>query len=122
MTRTFFLGKINKLYRKIFSVVKKTQESVIRKICPGIRISKLDIIARNIIKNSGFGKYFTHRTGHGIGIEVHELPVVSDKTDTVIKKGMTFTIEPGIYIPEVGGVRIEDTILVTETGYEILTK
>ncbi|MFN3966603.1 MAG: M24 family metallopeptidase [Endomicrobiia bacterium] len=121
LTRTFFLGKIKKLYKKIFYLVEKAQKSAFREIYPGRKVSQLDISVREIIKSAGFGKYFLHRTGHGIGIEVHELPIVVKNSNVVLKKGMVFTIEPGIYIQNFGGVRIEDTVLVTDTGYEILT-
>jgi len=121
LTRTFFLDKINKLYKKVFDSVKNAQESAIREVCPNIKASIIDTVARKIIKKSGFDKYFTHRTGHGIGIDVHEFPVISKEVNTILKKGMVFTVEPGVYIPDFGGVRIEDTVVVTDTGYEILT-
>jgi len=121
LTRTFFLGKIKKLHKKIFDSVKNAQKSAIREIRPEARASMIDSLARKIIKKSGFEKYFIHRTGHGVGIDIHEFPVISKEVNTILKKGMVFTVEPGVYIPEFGGVRIEDTVLVTETGCEILT-
>ena len=83
---------------------------------------KVDSLARNIIKKAKFGCYFNHSLGHGIGLEVHERPIIAQSVDMQIKAGMTFTIEPGIYIPGLGGVRIEDDILIKKNTIEILTK
>lgn len=77
---------------------------------------------RDYIQQKGYGEYFTHSTGHGLGIEVHEAPAISARDNTILQPGMVITIEPGIYIPEVGGVRIEDDVLVTKDDFELLTK
>mgnify|MGYP000591146375 CR=1 FL=1 len=107
---------------KIYDIVLKANTSAIKACKPGVKFSELDKIARDIISDAGYGQYFTHRLGHGLGIDVHEFPDVSSKTDDVLEEGMVFTIEPGIYKPGVAGVRIEDDILVTKNGCEVLTK
>jgi len=122
LTRTLFLGKINKLAENIFEVVKEAQKKAINVIRDSISCKKVDFAARNFIKENGFGKYFIHGTGHGVGIDIHEEPSVSAKSETVLKAGMVVTVEPGIYIPNKFGVRIEDTVLVTKSGCEVLTK
>ncbi len=88
----------------------------------GVRASDVDRAARDIIENMGYGEYFGHGTGHGVGLNIHENPSLSLKDDTVLKTGMVVTIEPGIYLPGWGGVRIEDTVLVEDDGCRVLTK
>jgi Xaa-Pro aminopeptidase len=122
LTRTVFLGKINREYSRVYNIVSDAQQKAIERIKPGVRISLIDNISRQYISVKGFGKYFIHSLGHGIGLEVHESPRISAANDTILKENMTLTIEPGVYIPGWGGVRIEDDILVTETGSEVLTK
>ena len=114
MTRTFFMGRPDKLLRKIYNVVKEAQKQARRKVKSGVRADSVDRVARGIIKKYGFGKYFIHSTGHGVGIEVHEQPRLFAKDKTILKTNMVVTVEPGIYIPNSGGVRIEDTVLVRE--------
>ncbi len=122
LTRTFFLGKINKYAENIFKVVKESQKKALNVIKDGASCKEVDFAARNFINKNGFGKYFIHGTGHGVGIDIHEEPSVSAKSKTVLKAGMVVTVEPGIYIPNKFGVRIEDTVLVTKNGCEVLTK
>ena len=122
LTRVFFLGKIDKKIRDILDIVKEAQKRAIAVIRPGVPIREVDAAARGWISKCGFGKFFRHSTGHGIGIEVHELPSVSPRNQEILKKGMVFSVEPAIYLPGEGGIRLEETVLVTDRGGEILTK
>ena len=121
LTRTIIMGKENKKQKEIFSIVLKAQKAALDFLKPGVKCKEVDSVARDIIAKKGYGKYFGHGLGHGVGLDIHELPRVSFSDDTVLLPGMVVTIEPGIYLPEVGGVRIEDSVLITEAGYEILT-
>jgi len=121
ITRTVAFGNISEKQRDIYETVLKAQEASLRKSKAGTRIGDLDIAARNVIAAAGYGEYFPHRIGHGLGINVHEFPSMSKDNDGILKEGMVYTIEPGIYVPQVGGVRIEDDIIITESGYETLT-
>ncbi len=121
ITRTVIMGKENKKQKEIFSIVSEAQKAALEFLKPGIRCKEVDSVARDIIVKKGYGEYFGHGLGHGVGLDIHELPRVSFIDDTVLLPGMVVTIEPGIYLPEVGGVRIEDSVLITESGYEILT-
>jgi Xaa-Pro aminopeptidase len=121
ITRTIILGKENEKQKEIFSIVLEAQEKALEFLKPGIKCKEVDFIARNIIEKKGYGKYFGHNLGHGVGLDIHELPCVSFNDETILLPGMVITIEPGIYLPETGGVRIEDSVLITEEGYEILT-
>lgn len=121
LTRTLFVGSIDRSLEKIYSIVREAQEAAIGCVKPGITTGKLDSIARDIISDCGYGEYFGHSLGHGLGLEVHELPAVK-AGDTKLKKNMVITVEPGIYVPGTGGVRIEDMVLVTDKSCEILTK
>ncbi|MCP4138583.1 MAG: aminopeptidase P family protein [bacterium] len=122
LTRTIFMNTIATKIEEIYSIVKWAQESAIESVKPGISTGELDCIARDIISGEGYGEYFGHSLGHGFGLEVHELPAVKKEGEIKLKKNMTITIEPGIYIPGLGGVRIEDMVLVTAKGGEVLTK
>lgn len=122
MTRTIFVGEPNKKILQIYNVVKLAQLEAIEKAKPGVTICDVDKTARDIIANAGYGDYFGHALGHGVGLEVHELPSVSPKNTDVLETGMVITIEPGIYVPNVGGVRIEDMLAIGDTSNEILTK
>ena len=122
MTRIFFTGKIAPRMKKIYDTVRAAQAMAIEAIKPGVPMADIDTMARSYIKKSGFGKYFGHALGHGVGLEVHEKPAISALSEGILKPGMVFTVEPAIYIPKFGGVRIEDMVLVTDTGCEILSK
>lgn len=122
MTRVFYLSKPTKLEQKIYSIVLEANQKAIESIRVGKKLSDVDKTARRVIEEAGYGEYFSHSTGHGTGIEVHEAPHVSVKSKDVVKPGMVFTIEPGIYIEGKGGVRIEDMVYVTKSGQiEVLT-
>ena len=110
MTRTFF-WKRDQL-GDIYDIVRKANQAAIAKIRPGVSFAEVDQAARSIITEAGYGQYFTHRTGHGIGLQVHEPYDVAANNQTLIQYGMCFSVEPGIYLPNVGGVRIEDLVLV----------
>ncbi len=121
LTRSIFLGRITKKFKYIYKILITAQRLAIENVKPGIKASRLDIIARQYITKKGFGKYFLHGLGHGIGLEVHERPRISRGSNAILRPGMVFTVEPGIYIKGWGGLRIEDIIAVTERGYEVLT-
>jgi Xaa-Pro aminopeptidase len=120
-TCTAVLGQPSPEQRKVHQVVKDAHDKAIEGVRPGIPISEVDGIARNHIRDCGYGDYFGHGLGHGVGLAVHEEPGVNGENKGVVEEGMVFTIEPGIYIPDRGGVRLEDMILVTSQGAEILT-
>ena len=120
-TRTVICGRPSSEQEKIYQLVKEAHDKAIEKVRPGIPISEVDGAARDHIRNQGYGEYFGHGTGHGIGLAVHEDPVVNGENKGLVQEGMVFTIEPGIYLPDWGGVRIEDMIRVTSTGAEVLT-
>jgi Xaa-Pro aminopeptidase len=122
LTRTIFLGKINKLYQCLFKLVYEAQARAIKEVGPGVRTQHIDLAARGIIAKAGYGHCFMHTTGHGLGLETHESPRLSSKNKVILQPGMVITVEPGIYVPGRGGVRIEDMVLVTATGREVLTK
>ncbi|WP_096152982.1 MULTISPECIES: M24 family metallopeptidase [Bacillus] len=122
ITRTVAFGEINEKQKEIYETVLKAQLAAVEVCKPGTEIGLIDRTARSIITEHGYGQYFTHRIGHGLGIEVHEYPSMNETNTMLLQEGMAFTIEPGIYVPNVGGVRIEDDILVTESGVELLTK
>ena len=121
LTRVFFLGKINVKQKRIYGIVKEAQRRSIEAIKPGAKISEIDGIARGFINDKGFGRRFRHSLGHGIGLEVHESPSISSRNHAEIKPGMVFTVEPAVYLPGWGGIRIEDMVLVTKKGCEVLT-
>ncbi len=121
LTRVFFLGKINLLRRKIYGIVLEAQKRALEKIRPGIRASEIDAAARQHIARSGYGAYFLHSLGHGVGLEIHEEPQISAKSDNIVAESMVFTVEPAIYLPGKFGIRIEDMVLVTEKGCEVLS-
>lgn len=122
ITRSFMVGKASKEMIKIYKIVKQAQINAIKSIKAGMKASDVDKVARDYIESKGYGKYFTHSTGHGLGIEVHDPISVSKYSDMILEENMVITVEPGIYIPELGGIRIEDDVLVKNDGYEVLTK
>ncbi|MGI2326603.1 M24 family metallopeptidase [Planococcus sp. YIM B11945] len=121
ITRTVAVGEPSEELKEIYQIVLDSQVLAVEKIGPGMSGIEADAIARDHIKSKGYGEAFGHSTGHGIGLEVHEGPGLSFKSETVLEPGMAVTVEPGIYVPGVGGVRIEDDILITESGNERLT-
>lgn len=122
MTRTVFIGKATEKHRKIYDIVLRAQVEALKGIKPGVSGKAVDKIAREIISSEGYGEYFGHGLGHGVGLAVHEDPRLSPLGENILEAGMIVTDEPGIYIPEFGGVRIEDLVLVTENGAETLSK
>jgi len=111
-TRTFGLGKVLEKEKQVYEIVKESQKRGLQAVKPNASCKSVDDACRNYIKKHGYGKYFIHSTGHGIGLEVHELPNISYRSTTTLKKNMAVTVEPGIYIPEKFGVRIEDSVIV----------
>jgi Xaa-Pro aminopeptidase len=111
----------NAVVPDIFNVVQEAQREAISRIRPGVSSSDIDAVARKVISRYGYGDYFGHSTGHGLGLEVHELPSLSALKPQEIQKGMTFTVEPGIYLPDKHGIRIEDVVAVTASGYSSLS-
>lgn len=123
LTRTFAMSKqVDKKLIEIYEVVLKAQTSALQACKPGIATKAIDKIARDIITEAGYGEYFQHGTGHGLGVLIHEAPRLNQLSTEVLHEGMVVTIEPGIYIPGLGGVRIEDDILITKDGCIRLTK
>lgn len=122
LTRTVFLGRIDRKSRHIYQIVSDAQKKAIENVRPGIQARYIDKIARHYISEKGLGRYFIHSLGHGIGLETHERPRLSVNNTILLEKNMTITVEPGVYIPGLGGIRIEDVVLVTEDGHEIVTR
>ena len=120
MTRTVFLGNVSEEQKKVYNIVKTANERAIAAVKPGVRFCDVDAAARDYITEQGYGPYFVHRTGHNIGQEVHEAGDVSSANTDILKPGMTFSIEPGIYLTGNFGVRVEDLVLVTEDGCKVL--
>lgn len=122
LTRTLFSGKIDKNIEKIYAVVRNAQETALAKIRPGMLSGDADALARDVIAQEGYGDFFGHSLGHGVGLEIHELPALKKGGGIKLPVNTVLTVEPGIYLPGRGGVRIEDTCLITENGCEVLTK
>jgi Xaa-Pro aminopeptidase len=121
LTRVLVTGRISPKLERVYRVVLRAQLKAIAAVRPGIVASDVDRAAREVIHESGFGRHFNHGVGHGLGLQVHEFPRMSPSSRVVLKPGMVVTVEPGIYLPGWGGVRIEDDLLVTRTGHEVLT-
>jgi len=121
MTRTVFIGEVSERQKEIYDIVVEANLRGIAAAKPGNRMCDVDLACRNYIEEKGYGKYFTHRTGHSCGLEDHEFGDVSSVNEDIIKPGQCFSVEPGIYLPEEGiGVRIEDLVITTEDGCEVL--
>ncbi len=118
---SFVYGVPSADQRAIFDCVVRAQEAAIRMVCPGVPASEIDRAARQVIDQAGYGQHFNHDLGHGQGLDHHEAPFIGPDSGVVLAPGMVFSVEPGIYLPGVGGVRIEHTVLVTETGCEVLS-
>jgi Xaa-Pro aminopeptidase len=121
MTRTVFVGRASAEARRVYQAVKQAQQAGVDAVRPGVSVGEVDKAARKSLQNSGLAKHFTHSTGHGVGLEIHEPPRLAAGQMETLRPGMVITIEPGVYIPGKWGVRIEDMVLVTEQGCEVLT-
>ena len=121
ITRTFAIGQIDAEYQKIHEIVQAANAAGRAAAKPGLPAKVVDIAARKVIEDAGYGQYFTHRTGHGIGMEAHEAPYMRDDNERILEIGMAFTVEPGIYLPNRNGVRVEDDMVITENGAESLS-
>lgn len=121
MTRTVAVGQPDQFKKDIYQLCLEAQLAALDFIKPGVTASEVDAAARSVIEKAGYGEYFNHRLGHGIGMDVHEFPSIMAGNDLVIEEGMCFSVEPGIYIPGKVGVRIEDCGVVTKTGFEVFT-
>jgi Xaa-Pro aminopeptidase len=120
-TRTVWVGSVTDEARRVYQAVRESQQAAIDAVRPGIPVSEVDSAARKVLRKAGLGRYFTHSTGHGVGLEIHEAPRVGDGQREILQPGMVITIEPGVYFPGKWGVRIEDMVAVTATGCEVLT-
>jgi Xaa-Pro aminopeptidase len=121
ITRTFVAGHPNERISEIYEVVQRANAAGRAAVRPGMQAQQVDQAARDVIRDAGYGDQFFHRTGHGLGLEVHEPPYVVEGNEQLLEPGMVFTIEPGIYVSGLGGVRIEDNVVVTPEGVECLT-
>lgn len=121
MTRTLWVGKPDRKARAMYQAVLEAQLAAIQAVRSGTTVGDVDRAARGVLKRAGLARYFTHSTGHGVGLEIHEAPRLAQGQSEVLQPGMVVTIEPGVYIPGRGGVRIEDMVAVTESGCEVLT-
>lgn len=122
LTRVVALGKMPAKIREIYQIVLDAQAAAIDTIAPGVELKKIDAAARRVIRKAGYAEAFGHSTGHGIGLDIHELPTLAARSEGVLEEGHVVTVEPGIYLPGIGGVRIEDDVLVTERGHRILSE
>jgi Xaa-Pro dipeptidase len=121
LTRTLAVGEIEPEFQRIFEIVRQANATARAVARSGITAGEVDKAARDLITKAGYGKYFTHRVGHGLGMEAHEEPYMFLENEYILEPGNTFTIEPGIYLPGRGGVRIEDDIVITNEGSESLS-
>ena len=121
LTRVLVTGKISPKLRRVYEVVLNAQAQAIAAIRPGVEAAEVDLAGRRVIAAAGFGRRFSHGIGHGFGLEIHEAPKMTRKNTAQLRPGMVVTVEPGVYLPGWGGIRIEDDILVTRDGHEVLT-
>jgi len=122
MTRTVVVGRPDRKQKDIYNIVLEAQVKAVSAVRAGVKASEIDAAARKVIESRGYGKQFGHSTGHGLGLNIHESPRLSSKEHTVLQAGMVVTVEPGIYLPDWGGVRIEDTVLVEDSGSRVLNE
>jgi Xaa-Pro aminopeptidase len=122
MTRTLHVGRPSAEARRVYEAVLRAQQAGLETVKPGNSVGEVDSAARKLLRKIGLGRFFTHSTGHGLGLEIHEAPRLAAGQEELLRPGMVVTVEPGVYLPGRWGVRIEDTVVVTETGCEILTK
>ena len=121
ITRTFLVGNVSSELKDIYDVVKEAQRIGIESLKAGVSCRKVDETVRKYIDSKGYGEFFVHSTGHGIGVEVHEAPTISKRSSEILRENMVVTVEPGVYVPELGGVRIEDDCLITENDAFVLS-
>jgi Xaa-Pro aminopeptidase len=121
MTRTVYVGRPDRRAKQLYRAVLDAQLAAIARVSPGRKVGEVDQAARSTLQKTGLGRYFTHSTGHGVGLEIHEPPRVAKGQSERLEPGMVITVEPGVYLPGEGGVRIEDVVVVTENGCEVLT-
>lgn len=122
MTRTVAVGAVSERQKEVYNTVLRAQEAVLAALKPGLSCREADRIARDVITQAGYGEYFTHSTGHGVGVEIHEFPNLSPRAESILEIGNVITDEPGIYLPGAFGVRIEDMALITSDGCENLAQ
>ncbi len=122
MTRTVSVGQVSEEQKRVYNIVLQAQQAAIEAVKPNLPCTRIDAAARRIIDQNGYATCFNHAAGHGIGLEIHESPNISPKSEMITQAGMVFSVEPGIYLPEKFGVRIEDMVVVTENGCQNLTK
>jgi len=121
MTRTLHIGRPPKEARRVYEAVREAQQAALDAVKPGATVGEVDRAARKLLQRLNLARFFTHSTGHGVGLEIHEAPRIAAGQQETLRPGMVITIEPGVYLPGKWGVRIEDTVVVTDSGYEILT-
>lgn len=122
LTRTLFLGRGDAQFEKIYNIVLEAQKKALQGIRPGMKGMEADALGRQVIEEAGYGEYFGHGLGHGVGLAIHEVPWARRTSDNVLRPGMLLTVEPGIYLPGWGGVRIEDLVLITDNGAQVLSQ
>ncbi|MBI3962152.1 MAG: aminopeptidase P family protein [Deinococcus sp.] len=121
LTRTYAFGQPSRHLAEVFDIVREAQQAGVQAVRPGATGAEIDAVCRSMIERAGYGEYFAHSTGHGVGLAIHEAPRLGRKSPAVLQPGMVITVEPGIYLPGEGGVRIEDLLLVTEHGAQVLS-